>query len=231
MAQADPAKWTMPGWRIEQRYANGVLIGNWNEERLQFQKGNLKHNSTYRIDYKDDGSSKPDVIIRRKALIRNDGLGKELLFYHHGNRYSNNMISWYDEHYNKRERDENNRLPELRHWDSKKLAWVPEKTDYPIQGAPTNFGLKEKLFIEQMKRDSEFGGEEDYNTTYNHSYSCFPYGAMARTRYGTPKSISTSLHRANAINKNMPLRGKMQLQSPEILPNVEQPPAAPVVES
>lgn len=28
-------KWSQPGWRIEQRYANKVLIGNWAEERLQ----------------------------------------------------------------------------------------------------------------------------------------------------------------------------------------------------
>ena len=28
-------KWTQPGWRIEQKYANRVLIGNWVENRLQ----------------------------------------------------------------------------------------------------------------------------------------------------------------------------------------------------
>lgn len=28
-------KWTQPGWRIEQKYANKVLIGNWMEDRLQ----------------------------------------------------------------------------------------------------------------------------------------------------------------------------------------------------
>ena len=27
-------KWQMPGWRIEQKYSNGVLIGNWSEDRL-----------------------------------------------------------------------------------------------------------------------------------------------------------------------------------------------------
>ena len=32
---SDPNKWRMPGWRIEQRYANNVLIGNWSEERHQ----------------------------------------------------------------------------------------------------------------------------------------------------------------------------------------------------
>ena len=29
----DP-KWQLPGWRIEQRYSTGVLIGNWSEDRL-----------------------------------------------------------------------------------------------------------------------------------------------------------------------------------------------------
>lgn len=33
MAQSDQLKWNLPGWRIEQRYAPRVLIGNWAEER------------------------------------------------------------------------------------------------------------------------------------------------------------------------------------------------------
>jgi len=31
----ETSKWNLPGWRIEQRYNNRVLIGNWNEERRQ----------------------------------------------------------------------------------------------------------------------------------------------------------------------------------------------------
>lgn len=27
-------KWQLPGWRIEQKYSRGVLIGNWSEDRL-----------------------------------------------------------------------------------------------------------------------------------------------------------------------------------------------------
>lgn len=27
-------KWELPGWRIEQKYCQRVLIGNWSEERL-----------------------------------------------------------------------------------------------------------------------------------------------------------------------------------------------------
>lgn len=28
-------KWAQTGWKIEQKYANKVLLGNWAEERLQ----------------------------------------------------------------------------------------------------------------------------------------------------------------------------------------------------
>ena len=27
-------KWQLPGWRIEQKYSPGVLIGNWSESRF-----------------------------------------------------------------------------------------------------------------------------------------------------------------------------------------------------
>ena len=101
---------------------------------MQFQRGQYNHNSTHRIDFQNCGSYRPDVIIRRKAQLQNDGLGQERLFYHHGKKYTNNMISWYDEQYNQRERTENDKLPDSRHWDSHTLSWVPEKSDYPMQG-------------------------------------------------------------------------------------------------
>jgi len=28
-------KWNSPGWKIEQKYSPGVLIGNWSEEKLE----------------------------------------------------------------------------------------------------------------------------------------------------------------------------------------------------
>lgn len=54
-----------------------------------------------------------------------------MLLGHHGNAYENYTITWYDEYYNKRE---NTRLPKLREWDSSRLAWIPEKSDYPCVG-------------------------------------------------------------------------------------------------
>lgn len=220
MAGMEGLKWQMPGWRIEQKYSPGVLIGNWDEDRYRFQRLNLPHNSTQRIDFKAYGSHRPDVILRRKSRLRSEGLPKELLFTHHGNAYSNNMISWYDEHYNKRERQ--NKLPELRQWDSNELGWRPEKTDHPLQGAPTNFGLHAKL---QEKAAAEIANEQkgDYLSTYNVSYLKWGRDAMTSTRHATPVTQSTSLHKVNHINKNLSLRGKNggppSLQSPEQLPN------------
>ena len=62
------------------------------------------------------------------------GLDQTLLFAHHNKSLKNNLISWYDEQFNKRERSGGDQLPELRHWDGQKLAWEPEKTDHPVKG-------------------------------------------------------------------------------------------------
>lgn len=69
--------------------------------------------------------------MRRDARAKNAGLRPEHLFHHHGNKYAgaSTKISWYDEHYNGRYKK-----PILREWDSKKLAWVPERSDHPIFG-------------------------------------------------------------------------------------------------
>jgi len=40
-AMQDPLKWNLPGWRIEQRFDNKVLIGNWYEERKQVSQSGM----------------------------------------------------------------------------------------------------------------------------------------------------------------------------------------------
>jgi len=60
-------------------------------------------------------------------------MGKEFIFSHHQKAYEGNRISWYDQQFNKREVTES-KLPPLRSWDRQKLAWAPEKSDYPTQG-------------------------------------------------------------------------------------------------
>ena len=57
-----------------------------------------------------------------------------MIFGHHGQAYANNMITWYDEHYNQRKREPYDQLPKLRQWDSNKLGWLPERSDHPMRG-------------------------------------------------------------------------------------------------
>ncbi|XP_074655259.1 cilia- and flagella-associated protein 107-like [Tubulanus polymorphus] len=218
MSHGDQNKWQMPGWRIEQRYSTGVLIGNWLEDRHVFQRGLHKHNSTHRNDFKSYTDFKPDVTIRRKNLLQGDGLGKEFIFTHHGKKYSNNMISSYDEDYNKRERESWDRLPELRTWDSNRLAWVPEKSDHPMQGKPTTFACFDNLkksWADSRQGNSGNGRAADLNTTYRVSYVRHPSTALNPHHYAVPKERSTMVHPLNSTNKDLDLRRKLPTQAPE----------------
>ncbi|XP_072036291.1 cilia- and flagella-associated protein 107-like [Amphiura filiformis] len=214
MAQGDPKKWSLPGWRIEQRYANGVLIGNWSEERNKWAKGRCNHTSTHRFDYKNNSGFKPDIYTRRNAMVQNEGLSNNLIFSHHNADYSSNLVSWYDEHFNKRERGPQDALPALRHWDSHTLSWQPEKTDHPLKGAPTNFGLAEKT-IGKWGTEQSDAGLGNYGTTYGSSFSSHPMNALVTNHFSPPKAMSTRMHPMNKINKDLGLRSVNVIQTPE----------------
>ncbi|XP_005111355.1 uncharacterized protein C1orf158 [Aplysia californica] len=213
--RVDFSKFGVPSWRIEQRYAPGVLIGNWSEERLAFPKGKYQHNSTNRVDFKNYGSVEPDVLLRRKAKLGSEGIPADMLFRHHGRAYDNMMITLYDENYNGRwkERD----MPHLRSWDGQKLGWLPERTDHPLRGPPTNFGLKEHVEAQQLARQQEMN-RPDFESTYSGSYKDQPLDSMRFTRYATPKHLSTTLLPSNKSNNDLHLRGKPNLRLPEIMP-------------
>ncbi|KAL3862740.1 hypothetical protein ACJMK2_008693 [Sinanodonta woodiana] len=219
MAQGDPRKWHMPGWRIEQKFGQGVLIGNWSEDRYTFLRGDHKNNSTHRTDFRNFGNHRPDVIVRRKAVLKNDGYGPEYLFYHHGNRYANNKISWYDEHYNGRWKE--NSLPPTREWNGNRLAWGPEKSDYPLQGPPTNFGLIQTLKSRWAKQIAD-EARGDYLSTYQTSFYEHPKEAMTTERHAVPKENSTSLHPVNKVNKDLHFRNMPLIKAPEKFPSMAQ---------
>jgi hypothetical protein len=147
----DKRKWHEPGWRIEQKYSKGVLIGNWSEEQKEFKKENHVSGSTHRRDFLNyRGQHLPDVIIRRNALARNDGIGRQHLFAHHGKCYSNNMVSMYHDMYNKpwlQDPDATCLRTSLRQYDSNKVSWQPEPIDKPIVTTPYRYGLYEQLQV------------------------------------------------------------------------------------
>lgn len=205
--QINMAAMDVPGWRIEQRFNNKCLIGNWSEERRKFQRGSEPYgNSTQRVDFKMYDGFKPRRNTRRKAELHNEGLKKDHLFKHHGNQYSNNMISWYDQQFNQRELTESN-LPPLRTWDGKEMVWAPEKTDHPLQGAPTNVGLLEAARARWSAESEVEDLSRENSTSYGRSFKTYDASASNHPHHATPKPLSSHFH-SHGVNKNLPMRNK-----------------------
>ncbi|XP_065061350.1 cilia- and flagella-associated protein 107-like [Rhopilema esculentum] len=211
------SKWHLPGWRIEQRYNNRVLIGNWNEERREFRRGNWKSNSTHRTDFTNYRHFVPDNKNRQYAILKNEGLDKKLLFSHSGayKNYSSNMISWYDQQFNGREQRESS-LPMLRAWDGRTLAWAPERSDHPLQGTPTNFGLLAK---KQARLVENSNSVPEYQTTYEGSYKSLPGDSFVKHHFSTPRHLSSHFSPHIKINKDLHLRSATICTAQEHPPN------------
>ncbi|XP_003388257.1 PREDICTED: uncharacterized protein C1orf158 homolog [Amphimedon queenslandica] len=202
-------KWQDPGWRIEQRYSKGVLIGNWSEDRYKFEKGSEFGSSTSRQTYRGHYLKAPDPSIRLKGLIRNNGIDKEHIFIHHGKSYMRNTISLYDQTFNR-----GYELGE-RKWDGKRMAWLPEKTDHPLQGASTNFGLKEEK-EEKWRKEKELESIGDFVTSNHLTYRMPPLTSYPTGRAAPHKLISSRTH-PQSTNRNLKLRGMHQTLFKEVV--------------
>jgi len=224
-AQSDPNKWNLPGWRIEQRYQNGTLVGNWKEDRLNFTRKTHKHSSTHRLDFPSYDGRKPDTWNRRRNTINMEGLSETQLTRHHGDRWDGHQnITTYDERYNKRIREmKRNQLPPLRRLNLRKeIGWKPEQSDHPLEGKPTNWGLY------QQKQQQWNEGDEGWKDIFQKSvYSSVyqPYTTdQFPTRHGiTPKSLSSQIHPITATNKNLNFRGLSSRIAPERPPSLLKP--------
>ncbi|XP_072522367.1 cilia- and flagella-associated protein 107 [Salminus brasiliensis] len=177
-------KWTQPGWRIEPRYSNKVLIGNWAEEKLQFTRECKTANSTNRLDFRPQLGHRPDVIVRRHALRRAEGLPLRQLLFHHDTPTSHFLVSLYDESYSRQCTSD---LPTLRTWHSDKMGWIPERSDHPIQGPPTNYGLLESF----QARVQQQQGVLPMLSVYKAAYPLHPTSAFCQPRHArAPRLIS-----------------------------------------
>eukprot|EP00118_Oscarella_pearsei_P026112 m.309414 g.309414 ORF g.309414 m.309414 type:complete len:232 (+) comp46390_c0_seq1:113-808(+) len=212
-ARADQLKWQEPGWRIEQRYTKGVLIGNWFEEKREFGKGNHVSNSTHRADYRDHRGHLPDVTIRRNALARNDGIGRQHLFVHHGTRYSNNMLPLYPDTFSKTWHPDY--TPKIRQWDRNKMSWQPEPIDQSLTSNSHNYGLHSQL-KEKWRKQAEIEAGGDYVSNYASTYHSPSKEALVTDHYASRRHLSTRLHPHRA-NKDL------QLRSTQAIPCIECP--------
>ena len=208
-------KMQLPGWRIEQKYNNKVLISNWSEDRRKFEKGgNVIGNSTQRIDFQPYLNHSPDVRVRRDASIRNEGMPRKFLLTHPATADQCNLISWYDQQINGRELRESN-LPKVRKWNSNKLSFTPEKSDLPLQTSPTNFGLLSQM-KEKWRREVEMESASEYESTYKHSYNMLqPESVQQQKRFANPKALSSHFNKHNKVNNDLHFRDNHSNIAPE----------------
>ncbi|XP_060765742.1 cilia- and flagella-associated protein 107 [Neoarius graeffei] len=189
-------KWKQPGWRIEQKYSNKVLVGNWAEERLQFSQERKTANSSNRLDFKPHTDHRPDVIVRQTALRRSEGLPTRLFFSHHNTPTSHYLVTLYDESYG---RHNSSGLPKLRSWHTDKMAWVPEKSDHPLHGPPTNYGLTE-LWRAQLEKQQ---AGSHMLSMYRAAYPVHPADAFCQPRHARVPRL-TSIRKSNLEINHMP---------------------------
>ncbi|XP_029635831.1 uncharacterized protein C1orf158 homolog [Octopus sinensis] len=156
-----------PSWKLEKYFSPIVLTGNWTENRLSWNRDQAEKAICQRPK---TSSYLPD---RQKALQNkqrnNTGVGDDLIT-NYSEIYDNNQITMYDEDYNQRWRDKN--LPTLRTWNFTHDAWIPEKSDHPYFGAPTQFGLLKALrkkWVKNLRDD-----EDTYNTIYRLDFTKYP---------------------------------------------------------
>ncbi|XP_022617079.1 uncharacterized protein C1orf158 homolog [Seriola dumerili] len=203
-------KWAQTGWRIEKKYGNKVLLGNWAEDRLQFTREPKTANSTNRVDYRPHWDFEPDVSERGSALLRAEGLSSKQLFAHYGPPSSHYLVTQYEESYG---RKHTSALPTLRPWHPDSLTWQPEKSDRPISTFPTNsVGLLQTTKRRLEKQQSHLSSP----TVYRSAYQRHPLSAFCQSRFARASHmLSSHLHAANHNNKDLDLRWRSLLQVPD----------------
>ena len=123
-------------------------------------------------------------------------------------------ISGYDQEYNK----EIGKQRKLRKWDQHKLKWAPEKTDYPLQGEGTKFGL----YNLKTKRDERDNRETQKVTKSTFADSYVHHSAPGRAPpKAVPRNLSSKIEPISRLNKNLKLRNVPVNLVPDSYPNIE----------
>ncbi|XP_074704298.1 cilia- and flagella-associated protein 107 [Strix aluco] len=172
--QKDGQNW----WKIQPKYSNEVLIGNWLEERRRFTKDPGKLGSSiYKTDFIWFPDHKPDQTLRRTMMEKFEGLPVQHFFTHHDEPRSRNLVSEYDDKYNRH--GYNPVLLPLHSRNKRKFAWIPKKADHPILEPPTNYGLLEHLMKKWHKKEAGV-----MTSVYTTSYESPPISAFATHQLG-----------------------------------------------
>ncbi|KAK9392199.1 arylacetamide deacetylase-like 3 [Crotalus adamanteus] len=131
-------------------------------------------------------SRRPDGFPQALLALAGAGLPRKYILTHCEEARHQHLVSQYDDQYNRH--GHNPQLPPLRKWHRHKLAWTPEKSDYPLVEPPTNYGLVEHLMKAWHRKETEVA-----QTVYHSSYPKPPASAYApRQRPDTRRILEQS---------------------------------------
>ncbi|KAK7913427.1 hypothetical protein WMY93_013638 [Mugilogobius chulae] len=172
-------KWSQPGWKIERKYTNKVLLGNWAEERLQFnQERHLPtaQSSTSRADYRPHWDVKSHSFERESGLLRAEGLPAKLLFAQQGSPCSDGLVTHYEESYG---RKGTNALPTLQPCHQNNSTWPLQRpnTAFPIYSGSQQL---QKAHVDRLE------SHVPSQTVYRSTYQQHPVSALCQGRLPGP---------------------------------------------
>ncbi|XP_060925977.1 cilia- and flagella-associated protein 107 [Limanda limanda] len=207
-------KWAQTGWRIEQKYGNKVLVGNWAEDRLQFTREPKTAESTNRADYRPHWDSRPDASQRGCALLRAEQRPMHIVFQELPSKQlfglrlpasSHHLVTQYEDSYR---RESNNTLPSLQPWS----PGGSTRSDRPIPDPPTDSGCPRSARRRLEKQPSPLPSV----TVYRSAYQSHPLSAFCQSRFArASRALSSHLHATNHNNKDLDLRRRSLLQVPD----------------
>ncbi|XP_034389154.1 uncharacterized protein C1orf158 homolog [Cyclopterus lumpus] len=207
MSQTGTAKdkWAQRGWRTEQKYSNKVLLGNWAEERLQFTRE--PQAASGRVDHRPYWDFQPDVSERGSAPLRAEGLPSKLLFGHNGPPSSHHLVTHYEESYQREHTDARPRPPNS---STRRLGW----SERPISALTTSgAGPPQSARRPRLEKQPSLLPSL---TVYRSAYQRHPLSGFCQSRFArAPRALSSHLHAANHINRDLDLRGRSLLQVPD----------------
>ena len=87
---------------------------------------------------------------------------------------------------------------------------------FSISGAPTNFGLLNKM-QDKWKKEAENEAAGDHRSTYKSSFNEHSKHAMVFRHFATQKPLSSHFH-SHRVNKDLPLRNAHVNMAPEFPP-------------
>ncbi|CAF3301053.1 unnamed protein product [Rotaria socialis] len=192
-------------FRGKRQFGTDVLIGNWYEDRSKSQQSNFTHNSTYRRDFPVHVDCLPNTVLRRKLLLAQEERPGRMILGHHNIDDQKQLITSYDEHFNRRGPYGTDRFAPERKWALQDDCWLPEHSDHPLEGEPTRFGLMEKKRSQSqmLHRSLTVPETSEYADRYiPHESKLY----AESTRVAIPRLFSTALDRTNAVNKDLNYR-------------------------